>query len=127
MPVSTHARAAAYQQSSILTASPGQLVVMLYDGARRFLFQASSAMREGNAATAHQRLRRAEDIISELNATLDHERGGEVASRLNGLYVFFLGELSRARLDQDPDRIDFTHAQLGELREAWATVAAVAA
>jgi flagellar protein FliS len=127
MTVSTYARAAAYQQSSVLTATPGQLVVMLYDGARRFLFQASSAMREGNVATAHQRLRRAEDIISELNATLDHEQGGEVASRLNGLYVFFLGELNRARVEQDADRIDFTHAQLGELREAWATVAGAVA
>lgn len=123
MTVPTQARAAAYQQSSILTAPPGRLVVMLYDGARRFLFQASSAMREGQMAQAHQRLRRAEDIINELNATLDHERGGEIAARLNGIYVFVLAELNRARVEQDPDRIDFAHAQLGELREAWAQVA----
>jgi flagellar protein FliS len=123
MSVSTHARAAAYQQSSVLTASPGQLVVMLYDGARRFLFQAAAAMREGSVATAHQRLRRAEDILSELLATLDHDRGGEVASRLQGLYVFFLAELNRARLHQEPERVDFVHEQLGELREAWAAVA----
>jgi flagellar protein FliS len=122
MPVSTHARAAAYKQSSVLTATPGQLVVMLYDGARRFLFQASSAMREGNATVAHQRLRRAEDILAELMATLDHERGGEVASRLQGLYVFFLSELGRARVEQDAGKVDFVHHQLGELREAWATV-----
>jgi flagellar protein FliS len=123
MSVPTQARAAAYQQSSVLTAPPGRLVVMLYDGARRFLFQASSAMREGQVLQAHQRLRRAEDIISELNATLDHERGGEIAARLQGIYVFVLGELNRARVEQDPDRIDFAHAQLGELREAWAQAA----
>jgi flagellar secretion chaperone FliS len=126
MSVPTYARAAAYQQSSVLTAPPGQLVVMLYDGARRFLFQASSAMREGNGTVAHQRLRRAEDIITELLATLDHEQGGEIASRLAGLYTFFLAELSRARVEQDAGRVDFTHAQLGELREAWASVAAAA-
>ena len=123
MPVPTSARAAAYQQSSVLTAPPGQLVVMLYDGARRFLFQASAAMAEGTTLVAHQRLRRAEDILTELLATLDHERGGEVASRLQGLYTFFLAELNRARVESDPSRIDFVHAQLGDLREAWAQVA----
>ena len=122
MSVTTSARVAAYQQSSVLTATPGQLVVMLYDGARRFLFQASSAMREGDTATVHARLRRAEDILDELRGTLDHERGGQIAAHLQGLYTFFLGELSRARIERSPDRIDFVHAQLTELREAWATV-----
>jgi flagellar protein FliS len=97
---------------------------MLYDGARRFLFQAAAAMREGTTLVAHQRLRRAEDILSELLATLDLERGGEVASRLQGLYTFFLAELNRARVEGDASRIDFVHGQLGELREAWAQVAA---
>jgi flagellar protein FliS len=124
MSVPTYARAAAYKQSSVLTAPPGQLVVMLYDGARRFLFQASSAMQEGDTIVAHQRLRRVEDILSELLATLDHERGGEIASRLQGLYVFFLAELNRGRVEQDPQRLDFVNRQLGELREAWAAVAA---
>ena len=122
MSVPTQARAA-YQQSSVLTATPGQLVVMLYDGARRFLFQASSAMREGEVTVAHQRLRRAEDILSELLATLDHERGGDIASHLQGIYVFCLGELNRARVDKDADRIDWVHLQLSELREAWAQIA----
>ena len=96
---------------------------MLYDGARRFLFQASAALDEGSPLIAHQRLRRAEDILSELLATLDLERGGEVASRLQGLYTFFLAELNRARVESDPRRIDFVHAQLSELREAWAQAA----
>src|SRR5213595_3534734 len=95
MSVPTQTRAAAYKQSTVLTAPPAQLVVMLYDGARRFLFQASSAMREGRPAEAHDRLRRAEAIIGELLATLDHDRGGEVASRLQGIYTFCLAELNR--------------------------------
>jgi len=120
--VPTQARAA-YQQSSVLTATPGQLVVMLYDGARRFLFQASSAMREGEVTVAHQRLRRAEDILSELLATLDHERGGDIASHLQGIYVFCLAELNKARVERDADKIDWVHRQLSELREAWAQIA----
>lgn len=122
MSVPTQARAA-YQQSSVLTATPGQLVVMLYDGARRFLFQASSAMREGEVTVAHQRLRRAEDILSELLATLDHERGGDIASHLQGIYVFCLAELNKARVERDADKIDWVHRQLSELREAWAQIA----
>lgn len=122
MSVPTQARAA-YQQSSVLTATPGQLVVMLYDGARRFLFQASSAMREGEVTVAHQRLRRAEDILSELLATLDHERGGDIASHLQGIYVFCLAELNKARVERDADKIDWVHGQLSELREAWAQIA----
>jgi len=120
--VPTQARAA-YQQSSVLTATPGQLVVMLYDGARRFLFQASSAMREGEVTIAHQRLRRAEDILTELLATLDHERGGDIASHLQGIYVFCLAELNKARVERDADKIDWVHRQLSELREAWAQIA----
>jgi flagellar protein FliS len=124
MSVPTQTRAAAYRQSSILTAPPAQLVVMLYDGARRFLHQASSAMREGNRLLADQRLRRAEAILSELQATLDAERGGEIASRLEGIYVFCKAELLRSRADQNASRVDFVRDQLTELREAWAQLAA---
>jgi flagellar protein FliS len=123
MSLQTQARAEAYKQSSVLTASPAQLVVMLYDGARRFLHQAAAALRDGRQGTADERLRRAEDIISELLATLDHERGGEISSRLQGLYTFMLAELNRARLERSADRVDWTREQLTELREAWAQVA----
>jgi flagellar protein FliS len=123
MSVPTQARAAAYKQSAVLTASPGQLVVMLYDGARRFLYQASTAMRADDVTTAHARLRRAELIITELLATLDTDRGGDIATNLQGLYVFFLSELNRARVERDADRIDWTQEQLGELRDAWAQIA----
>ena len=65
---------AAYQQQSILTATPERLVVMLYDGAIRFLFQAAAAMREGARATAVERLDRGEAIVDHLLATLDMSR-----------------------------------------------------
>ena len=64
-----------YRQSAILTASKERLVV-LYDGARRFLVQAAVAMREGDVAACHNKLRRAEAIIAHLQNTLDLERGG---------------------------------------------------
>jgi flagellar protein FliS len=114
---------AAYRQQEILTATPGRLVVMLYDGAGRFLFQAAYAMREGDVAKAGQRLSRAEAIVEELLYTLDVEQGGVVASRLQGLYVFFLRHLGEARLNRDADAIDTVREQLAELREAWAEIA----
>jgi flagellar protein FliS len=118
---------AAYQQSSVLTASPEQLVVMLYDGARRFLFQSAAALREERYAQAWERLRRAELIIDELLVTLDLEKGGRIASDLQGLYVFFLRHLAEARAERDAAKLEWVNDQLAELREAWAQIATAAA
>jgi flagellar protein FliS len=115
---------AAYKQQSILTATPGQLVVMLYDGCLRFLHQAAYAMREGNVTESGARLSRAEAIIEELLATLDLEKGGVVASRLQGIYVFCSKHLIEARLARDPEMIEKVSELLSELRDAWAQVAA---
>ena len=117
---------AAYQQSSVLTASPGRLVVMLYDGAGRFLSQAAAAMREEQHGIANDRLRRGELIIDELLCTLNMEEGGVIASRLQGLYVFFLGQLTEARTSRNPAKIDWVAGQMRELREAWAEIGAAA-
>lgn len=112
----------AYRESAVLTAPPERLVVMLYDGARRFLFQAATAMRGGDVPTAHERLRRAEKIVEHLLATLDMSQG-EISERLEAIYVFCLEQLSEGRMKQDADRLDAVSRLLGELREAWATLA----
>jgi flagellar secretion chaperone FliS len=114
---------AAYRQQSVLTASPGQLVVMLYDGALRFLLQAATAMRADDQAGCDQKLRRAEAIIDELHATLDKDRGGEVASRLEGIYVFCKRRLIEARIERAPAMIEKVSELLSELREAWGEIA----
>ena len=112
----------AYRESAVLTAPPERLVVMLYDGAGRFLFQAATAMREGDVPTAHERLRRAERIVEHLLATLDMSQG-EVAERLEAIYVFCLQLLGEGRIRQDADALDKVRELLGELREAWAEIA----
>ncbi len=111
----------AYRESAVLTASPQQLVVMLYDGANRFLAQAAAAMRHGRPDVAGEKLRRAEAIIDELLATLDMD-AGEVAERLQALYVFFKDHLSAARLRQDAKKVDEVANMMRELRTAWAAV-----
>jgi flagellar secretion chaperone FliS len=114
---------ATYRQQSVLTATPGQLVVMLYDGATRFLQQAATALRSGDQLGCDAKLRRAEAIIDELHSSLDKERGGEIASRLEGIYVFCKRHLMEARIERDPAMIDKVSELLGELRGAWAEIA----
>lgn len=115
--------AAAYRESAVMSAPPEALIVMLYDGARRFLFQAAIAMREKQIATAHNKLRRAEDIIQHLRNALDMEQGGEIASQLAAIYRFCQRHLRQARLDQDPVKVEQVMGLLADLREAWATIA----
>ena len=112
----------AYRASAVLTASPGQLVVMLYDGARRFLHQASVAMGERDVPVAHNKLTRAEEIIRHLRNTLDMDQG-ELPARLQSIYTFSLSHLRQARLDQDPAKILEIDEMLGKLRESWAAIA----
>jgi flagellar secretion chaperone FliS len=114
----------AYTESSILTAPPERLVVMLYDGAHRFLFQAAHAMRSGDIAAMNNRMQRAEAILSELRGTLNHEGGGEIAGRLEAIYAFCQRHLLEARLKRDAERIEQVMKLLGELRDAWDQIAA---
>jgi flagellar secretion chaperone FliS len=108
----------AYRESAILTASPEQLVVMLYDGARRFLYQAAVAMQNDNIQVSHVKLRRAEAIIQHLRDTLDMDQG-EIAARLQSIYLFCNRHLNQARVGRDPKKIEEVSALLGELRAAW--------
>ncbi len=112
----------AYRESAVLTATPEQLVVMLYDGANRFLTQSAIAMRDGRAGLAGEKLRRAEAIIDELLATLDMSVG-EIAERLQALYLFFKEHLMSARLKQDAGKVDEVAGFMRELRSSWAAVA----
>jgi len=118
-----HARSrTAYQSSAILTASQGQLIVMLYDGVNRFLVQAAAAMRGDNVELAHQKLRRAEMIITHLRASLDHERGGQISENLLSIYMFCTRHLNSARVGRDPEKIEQVASLLMQLRDAWAQV-----
>ena len=112
----------AYRDSAVLTAPPERLVVMLYDGARRFLHQAAAAMREGQIEASHVKLRRAENIIAHLRDTLDLEQGGQIAARLQAIYTFCLRHAMQARFDRDAAKLDQISQLLGALRESWAAI-----
>lgn len=108
----------AYRQSAVLTASPERLIVMLYDGAHRFLAGAAHSMRAGDVPATHMRLRGAESIISHLQNTLDLEQG-EIAHNLSAIYSFCKRHLNEARLERNVGKIERVDALLCELRSSW--------
>ena len=120
--MAAYAAPQSYQANDILTAPPGRLVVLLYDGATRFLRQAAVALRHGKLERSNASLQRGEAIIAELLATLDYEKGGEIAASLRDLYLFCQRYLNEARLERDAEKIDTVVDLLGELREAWAQI-----
>jgi flagellar secretion chaperone FliS len=115
------APSSAYKESAVLTAPPEQLVLMLYDGIHRFLFQAIVAMRGGDYAMTNNKLQRAEAIIDELIATLDHS-AGDISDRLNAIYLYSRRTLGEARLEKSPEKIEHVQGLIRELRDAWAQI-----
>src|SRR5919204_4818024 len=111
-----------YKESAVLTATPERLVVMLYDGAHRFLFQAAVAMRDGKVEQANNRLQRAEAIIDELNTTLDMSVG-EIPARLRAIYLFCKRHLMQARIKRSPEMIDEVDGLLSTVGDAWRQIA----
>ena len=111
----------AYKESAVLSAPPELLVVMLYDGARKFLFQAGVAMREGKIELTNRKLRRVEDIIQHLRDSLDMEQG-EIPQNLEAIYMFCLRQLRQVRFDSNPAVLEHISSLLGQLREAFAAI-----
>lgn len=114
---------AAYRENSISTQSPGNLIVMLYDGAVKFLEQAIMALDEQDHQRKANCINRAVAIIEELNINLDMELGGDVALSLRRLYDFMLRHLNQAVPKSDPDMIRNVIRLLQDLNESWKVVA----
>ena len=110
----------AYQSNSVLTASPEQLVVMLFDGALRFSRRALMAWDNGDRGAATQSVGRVTAIINELNVTLDLEAGGEIAENLRSLYIFMVRYLTESVVENEPQKVRQVMGMLLELREAFA-------
>jgi flagellar protein FliS len=115
-----------YQQAAIKTATPGQLILMLMDGALRAMATAQAGFRiEAIAPRIEQinnQLLKAQAIIRELKASLDLRNGGEFAGRMWGLYDFMLDRLSAANIAKDPEPVGIVEKLLREIRDAWATM-----
>ena len=112
-----------YQKVATTTAAPGQLVLMLYDGAVRFLEQALKGFQledpgEFNLAI-NNNVHRAQAIVDELNGSLDMKQGGELSDKLRGLYNYLDRRLDESNRDKSPEGIREALDRLGVLRDAW--------
>jgi flagellar secretion chaperone FliS len=112
-----------YLQDSIDTASPGKLLVMLYERLVVDLLQGEEALRTGERERANERITHAQEIILELRATLDVE-AWEGAAGLAGLYGFLLTELIQANIGRDADKVATCRGLVEPLRDAWRAAAA---
>ncbi|BCS33507.1 hypothetical protein TBR22_A27340 [Luteitalea sp. TBR-22] len=115
--------AQAYLQTQVQSRTPVELVVMLYDGAIKFLGQAREAMARRDLIAKRHALSRGLAIVQELQNMLNMEAGGEVAERLDGLYTYILGRCYEANTQLDPAGLDEAIKLLTPLRDAWAAVA----
>jgi len=112
----------AYQEASVTTESKGRLIVMLYDGAIKFMRLAIRELEAHNDEAKGRYINRAQDIINELNTVLDMEAGGEVAANLRKLYVFMSTHLSQANVKRDPQMIREVISLMEELNKSWRAI-----
>ena len=108
-----------YLETQVNTASPEQLLIMLYNGAIRFSSEAESAMADRNVVHQGALISKVISIVNELSATLDHEVGGEVAADLEALYDYMNRELLFANLNDDLERLGRVKEMLTGLRDTW--------
>jgi len=114
-----------YRANSILTASPGQLVLMLFDGALNSLAIARNACDDSAGdprrfEIIHTQLSKAQRIIAELQGTLNMEAGGEFAKTMYRLYDYYDRRLMEANMKKQAAPIAEVERLLGEVRSAWA-------
>jgi flagellar protein FliS len=117
--------ARAYQTQSVLTASPGQLILMLYDGALRFLGHARDALQSPEDTPrrieiVNTHLLKAQNIIAELQACLNHDAGGDYSANLDRLYDYYLRRLLEANLKKKVEPVIEVESLVRQLRDGWA-------
>lgn len=114
-----------YRSNAVLTASPGQLVLMLFDGALNALAIARDAMSQSEAdfrrvEVVNRQLLKAQAIVSELQSGLNFESGGEVAATLDRLYDYYNRRLFEANMRKEIGPVIEVEKLMSELRAGWA-------
>jgi flagellar protein FliS len=116
----------AYRRVNAETRSPLELVVMLYDGAIRFVGEARDAADRNDIATRTRNVSRALAIVTELQNTLRIDEGGDVAKELDRLYSYMAARLLDSNVKRDRTALDEVHRLLSTVRDGWAQVGAPA-
>jgi flagellar protein FliS len=124
--VASHAYANKYKEVAIKTATPLQLVVILYDGAIQALQEAQEHIRKQDIPGRARCINRSVAIISELQASLNFSVGGDIAGSLDRLYNYMKQRIFKANVDQSVEPLSEVVVLLGNLRSAWNAVASQA-
>lgn len=115
----------AYKKASVNTASQAELVVLLYEGAVKKLTSASSKfgpdgkLPVANIESFSADVLRAQEIITELQVSLDMEKGGEISRNLMALYIFFNDQLRNANISKSKEKIDSVLNMMSQLTDSW--------
>ena len=112
-----------YRAMAVETASPVQLVAMLYQGVIRFTLRGIQGIEQGDVARAHDGLTRAQAIIIELAAHLDMKAGGEIAQNLNALYMYSNQRLVEANCQKTAEPAAEVVRLFRQLLPAWQSLA----
>jgi flagellar protein FliS len=118
-PIASSAALAKYRAVQVTTCSPGQLLVMLYDGLFRFLGEAEQAIVHKDRAVAGERISRSHAIVEQLLLGLNPQAAPELCANLEPLYGFCMRELIAANIAQDASKVAGVLRVLAPLREAW--------
>jgi len=110
-----------YQNNQVNTSSRGKLLLMLYDGALKFLRFAMIAMEEKKIEDTNKYLIKVQDILGELMASLNFD-AGEISKKLYSLYDFMNQELIDANIHKDGKKVKRIYSMVEELRNAWAEI-----
>lgn len=112
-----------YRQSGVLSeiavADPYRIIQLLFEGALERIAVGRGAMVQGNVAKKGEQIGKAINIVDGLRGVLDHEKGGELADRLDALYEYMSFQLLQANLHDNPDLLDEVAKLLREVKAGW--------
>lgn len=121
MNLPTQAALARYGAIKVTTANPGQILLMLYDGLLRFLREAIVGIEAKNKKRACERISRSHAILAQLLASLDAAQAPALCQQLQSVYMFCMGHLVHANIEQSAEKVAEVIKVLSPLRDAWMT------
>ncbi len=118
-----------YKETRVKTASQGALIVMLYEEAIKHIDAAVSLLDENlkkdpsRIEKTNNHILKAQEIVTELAASLNMDEGGDIAKNLMSIYTFFLGQLSSANFEKKPEKLVSVRSLMEQLLSAWTQIA----
>jgi len=108
-----------YKRNAINTASQGELIIMLYEGAINAINEAEKKMHYSSYDIVNRQIKKAVNIIDELRASLDKKKGGDIAERLESIYIYMNEQLINANMDKNIEPLKEIRDLLNQLLSAW--------